>query len=367
MQVGMQSLRFNHPLPFNCCFALLLGLLVPVLTGVCAARQRKDVLQFTNGDRITCEIMRLDKGYLYVRLPYAQGEVGFDWTQVAHVESAEHFVVADNTGKRYTGTLQKAADATAPGEAEEMKVQVTGPSTSEVLSGKDVVKIDRTDTGFWQNLHGNLNGGLNYSKAQNRTQFNFQSNTSFQRTKWSMAANYQSSFSGGGDLSDLRNDLQLNGMRQLLSPHNFYMGLAEFLQSNEQQLDLRATFGGALGHVFSQSNNAFIIGYAGVIWNREQYSSQATVDRTGDSAEAIFGTQVNFFRFRTTSIVTDADVYPSLTDLGRVRFNLNTSMKLRVAKRLDWTLGYFLNYDSRPPQNLPKSDYGTTSGLAWRY
>jgi hypothetical protein len=248
-----------------------------------------------------------------------------------------------------------------------MKVLVTGASTSKMLLGKDVVDIDRTDSGFWQNLHGNLNGGLNYSKAQNRTQFNFQSNTSFQRTKWSMAANYQSSFSGGGNLSDLRNDLQLNGMRQLLSPHNFYMGLAEFLQSNEQQLDLRTTFGGALGHVFSQTNNALIFGYAGVIWNREQYSSQATVNRTGDSAEAIFGTQVNFFRFRTTSIVTDAQLYPSLTDLGRVRFNLNTSMKLRVAKRLDWTLGYYLNYDSRPPQNLPKSDYGTTSGLAWRY
>jgi len=83
-----------------------------VLAGVCSARERKDVLLFTNGDRITCEIMRLDKGMLYVRLPYARGEVGFDWSQIAQVESAESFVVADKRGKRYTGILQKVADGT---------------------------------------------------------------------------------------------------------------------------------------------------------------------------------------------------------------------------------------------------------------
>jgi hypothetical protein len=337
------------------------------LSGICFARERKDILQFNNGDRITCEIMRLDKGLLYVRLPYARGEVGFDWSQIAHVESAEMFVVVDKTGKRYTGTLQKVAIANAPEEAQEMKVQVTGAASSQVVSGKEVVEIERTDTGFWQNLHGDLNGGLNYSKQQSRTQFNFQSNSLFQRTKWSMAANYQINFSGGGDLSNLRNDLQLNIARQLRSPQNFYMGLAEFLQSNEQQLNLRTTLGGAVGHVFNHTNNSFINGYGGVIFNHEQYSSEATVGRTGNSAEAVLGTQLNFFRFRATDIVTTAQVYPSLTDLGRVRFDLNTSMKLRVAKRLDWTFGFFMNYDSRPPQSLPKSDYGSTSGLSWRY
>jgi hypothetical protein len=362
----MQNTSVYHRRSLLHCLVLPV-LLFLTLSGVCSARQRKDVLQFTNGDRITCEIMRLDKGYLYVRLPYARGEVGFDWSQVAHVESAERFVVADKTGRRYQGTLQQAADENTPAEPGEMKVQVTGSSTSQVLSGKEVVEIERTDISFWQNLHGDLNGGLNYSKAQNRTQFNFQSNTLFQRTKWSMGASYQSSFSGGGNLSDLRNDLQLNGTRQLRSPQNFYMGLAEFLQSNEQQLNLRTTIGGAVGHVFSHTNNSFITAYGGADWNGERYSSQATTGRTGNSAESVFGTQLNFFRFRTTDIVTTAQLYPSLTDLGRVRFDRNTSLKLRVARRLDWTFGYFLNYDSRPPQNLPKSDYGTTSGLAWRY
>ncbi len=347
-------------------FACLL-LIFSALCGVCVARPRKDVLHFANGDRLTCEIIKLEKGYLYVKLEYVDGTVAMDWSKIVGVESPQNFVVANKLGKRYTGTLQSVADGKASEHPPDLKIHVAGSSSSQVVPGKEVVEIERTDTSFWQNLHGGLDAGLNYSKQQNRTQYNFDTNALFQRTKWSMAAEYQSTFSGGGNVSNLRNDLQLNGARQLRSPRNFYMGLAEFLQSDEQQLNLRMTFGGALGHVFSHTNNTLITGYAGADWNREQYSSEATTGQTGNSAEAILATQVNFFRFKTTNILADARVYPSLTDLGRVRFDFNASLKLRLAKDLYWRAGYFLNYDSRPPQNLPKSDYGSTSSLGWTF
>jgi putative salt-induced outer membrane protein YdiY len=250
---------------------------------------------------------------------------------------------------------------------EELKVQVTGSSTSEMVSGKEVVEIEQTDTSFWQNLHGGIDAGFNYTKQENRAQYNFDSNIVFARAKWSTGADYKSSFSGGGDVSSLRNDLRLNGVRQLRSPRNFYMGFAEFLHNGEQQFDLRSTFGGALGHYFRQTNHSLIAAYGGVVWNREHYSSQATIGQGGDSAEAILGTQLNFFRFKTTNFLVDARVYPSLTDLGRTRFDLNTSLKLRIAKDLYWKLGYYLNVDSRPPQNLPKTDYGSTASLGWTF
>lgn len=359
----MQDMRVRFDRWFSHCSVWQILLLLTLST-VCAARDKKDVIQFTNGDRITCEIVKLDKGYLYVKLEYADGTVAMDWSKITHVESPQTFVVADKAGERYTGSLQTAAE---PETVEGLGVKVTGPSTSQIISSKEVVQIHRTDNTFWQNLHGGMDAGLNFSKQQNRTQYNFQSNATFERTKWLAGANYESSFSGGGGLSDLRNDLGLNITRQLLSPRNFYEGLADFLQSNEQQLDLRTTLGGAVGHMFSYTNHSFIAAFGGVDWNRERYSSEATVSRTGNSAETILGTQINFFRFKTTNILADARLYPSLTDLGRVRFNLNTSLKLRLAKDLYWKFGYFLNFDSRPPQNLPKSDYGSTSSLGWTF
>jgi Protein of unknown function, DUF481 len=363
MCLEMQHSSVYHPHSPGRCSAWL-PILVLALTAVCSAREKKDVLQFTNGDRITCEIIKLEKGYLYVKLDYADGQVAMDWSKIAHIESAQTFVVADTAGKRYTGSVQSSAQGTAP---EELKVQVAGPSTSQVLPNQDVVEIHQTETTFWQNLHGGVDAGLNFSKQQSRTQYNFQTNEHFERTKWLATANYESSFSGGGGLSDLRNDLRLNITRQLLSPRNFYLGLADFLQSDEQQLDLRTTLGGGIGHVFSYTNNTFFAAFIGGDWNRERYSAEATVGRTGDSAEAVLGTQINFFRFKTTNFLADARVYPSLTDQGRVRFDLNTSVKLKLAKDLYWKLGYYLNFDSRPPDALPKTDYGSTSSLGWTF
>ena len=288
-----------------------------------------------------------------------------DWSKITRVESPQSFVVADKDGTRYTGNLQTAEGKSPEGPAE-LKV-VTGASTARLVPAQEVVTIERTDTSFWQSLHGGLDAGLNYSKQQSRTQYNFDSNATFQRTKWSASGNYQSSFSGGGDISDLRNSLGLDLTRQLLSPRNFYAGLADFLQSEEQQLQLRTTLGGAVGHVFSNTNSSFITAYGGADWNRERYSYEAMSERNGNSAEAILGSQVNFFRFKTTNILADARVYPSLTDLGRVRFDFTTSVKLRVAKDLYWRLGYYLNFDSRPPEDLPKTDYGSTSSLGWTF
>jgi hypothetical protein len=366
MQVEMQPIRVRHQYSPRRCLAWLPFLLL-ALTGICPAREKKDVIQFRNGDRITCEIIKLEKGYLYVKLDYADGTVAMDWSKIVRVESPQSFVVADKAGERYTGSLQNPAEGTATQEPGELKVQVAGPSTSQVIAANEVVEIERTDTNFWTNLHGGMDAGLNFAKQQNRTQYNFQTNALYQRTKWSATANYESSFSGGGNITDLRNDLGLNVARQLLSPRNFYMGLADFLQSDEQQLDLRTTLGGAVGHMFSFTNRSFIAAFGGADWNNERYSSEATVGRTGNSAEAVLGTQINFFRFKTTNILADARLYPSLTDPGRVRFNLNTSLKFRVAKDLYWKFGYYLNFDSRPPQELPKTDYGSTSSLGWTF
>src|SRR5208283_4358501 len=122
--------------------SILQVLLFLTLAGVCSAREKKDVIQFTNGDRITCEIIKLEKGYLYVKLDYADGQVAMDWSKIAHIESAQTFVVADTAGKRYTGSVQSSAQGTAP---EELKVQVAGPSTSQVLANQDVVEIHQTE------------------------------------------------------------------------------------------------------------------------------------------------------------------------------------------------------------------------------
>jgi hypothetical protein len=123
----MQDSRVSHYAALVPRFALLV-LLCLTLGGACFARPKKDVIQFNNGDRITCEIIKLEKGYLYVKLEYAEGTVGMDWSKITRVESPQNFVIADKEGNRYTGSLRSAVEERNPAELAEMKVQVAGTS-----------------------------------------------------------------------------------------------------------------------------------------------------------------------------------------------------------------------------------------------
>jgi hypothetical protein len=81
----------------------------------------------------------------------------------------------------------------------------------------------------------------------------------------------------------------------------------------------------------------------------------------------MLGAELNFFRFKQTNILATAQLYPSITDAGRLRLDVNASSRLRIARDLYWNVSYYLNYDSRPPDNVPQSDDGLSSGLGWTF
>ncbi len=339
----------------------LLSALILVASGTSWARPKRDVLIMNNGDHITCEIIHLQRGYLYVKLDYGDGTVSLDWSKVASVDSPQQFVFADENGRRYTGTLQKLAV-----EAEQSERQVAPESVTPKLNGAEVVEIERSDVGFWRNQHGSIDFGLNFSKQASRTQYSLNAEDTYNREKWSASGNLASSLATGGG-SDLRNDLILKGGRQLRSPRTLAIGYNEFLQSGEQDLDLRTTIGGGLGHFFRYTNGMRILGLAGFVLDSERYSSGPRTGQTGNSMEGMIGSQVNFFTFKTMNILGTTQIYPSITDAGRVRLDVNASSRLRIARNLYWNVSYYLNYDSRPPSKTPQTDYGASSGLGWTY
>ncbi len=334
------------------------------LCSTCWARDKKDVIVFANGDRMTCEIMDLQKGYLYVRLANGEGTIAVDWTKVVRIESQYHFIVTNQRGERFISTLKNVAPEDSPDKYE---VQVTGSSSTDYIPSLEVVALQQNDVGFWTNLHGSVDSGLNYTKQQNRVQYNFDSSVIYAKPLWSAGADLGSNFSGGGSAQNFRFDLQTNVARQLRSPRNVYMGLLGFQHNGEQDLDLRTTVGAAIGHNFQMTNNSLIAAYAGADWNSEHYGNEATSGQTGNSAEAIVGANLSFFRFRTTNFLVNTQVFPSMTDPGRVRLDLNAAVKLRLAKRLYWSFSYYLNYDSRPPPGLIGTDYGSAGSIGWKF
>lgn len=328
----------------------------------CWARPRLDLIRFENGDHLRCEIVKLERGYLYVSMEQAEGTISLDWTKIAGITSPQSFVVEDSTGRRFTGSFEETRNV-----ADRGRLVVTGTGYTETLQVADVVLLEQTDASIWRNLHGSLNMGLNFTKQERRTQYNFSSSLRYAKQRWSATADYESSFAGGDTLNNLRNNARFAGLRQVRSKHNYATGVAELLQDSVQGLDLRLIAGGAFGRLLRNENTGRVAVYAGMIWNQERYTSTAPIDRTGNSLEGLLGLQLNFFKFKTTNFLFDSRVYPGMTETNRVRWDLNTSARLRIAKNLYWNLGFYLNYDSRPPQGLPKSDYGSTGSLGWSF
>ena len=140
----------------------VLGLsrLVPLLVLLAAAnlnaRPKKDVIRFRNGDKWTCEIKKLDHGFLAVSLDYVDGTVQVDWREVVSIESSQQFLVLDQTGRVFVGGLSPRAGR--PDQEPALTIR-SGPSEA-TIRGDEVSSIEQTEQNFWHGLHGGVSGGV---------------------------------------------------------------------------------------------------------------------------------------------------------------------------------------------------------------
>jgi hypothetical protein len=64
----------------------------------------------------------------------------------------------------------------------------------------------------------------------------------------------------------------------------------------------------------------------------------------------------------------DFRVFPSITDFGRWRANLNSDFRLELVSDLFWKLGVYFDYDSAPiSSDAATSDYGIVSGISYKF
>ena len=65
---------------------------------------------------------------------------------------------------------------------------------------------------------------------------------------------------------------------------------------------------------------------------------------------------------------TVLNVYPNLTDTGRVRAEFDSSLKWEIFNDLNWVLGVYSSYDNRPNSaQAEKVDYGINTSLNYEF
>ena len=58
---------------------------------------------------------------------------------------------------------------------------------------------------------------------------------------------------------------------------------------------------------------------------------------------------------------------PSVTDIGRAKFNSDVSYYLKIFRNFSWNVSFYGNWDTQPPEGFAGSDYGYSSGLKWTF
>jgi hypothetical protein len=326
--------------------------LVASLSVTARAQGRTDIVTLVNADRISGEVLRLERGRLEFKTDNA-GTLYLEWDKLRSVLTTRP---AD--GRRYLGSLVQA-----PSRA----ISVATLAGGVRLRMAEVTSITPIGRSFWRKLDGSMDAGFNYTQSSGVGQLTFNSDLVYRRPA-SQARLVGSMTLTRSDGDEERSDRASVDMSYQRSPWPrwFVLGFGRFETNESLGLTLRSQVGGAMGPRLINSNRAQMSVGAGVGVNDER---GVDVEPTRN-LEALLLFQSSYFTYDrpTTSLDVRLQYYPSLSNRGRHRAQLDTSVRQELLSDLFVALTLFNSYDSRPPNEAADSnDVGIIASIGWTY
>ncbi len=331
---------------------VLASLLLPA--GVCA-RSKTDLVYLVNGDRLTGEIKQLDRGILKLSTS-ALSTVNIEWADVDSLNSVYEFRLEDRAGHKRVGAIFMRHDRT---------VEVIRKGATYEVPRDSVVALTPLEASFWQQLDGSFSIGYSYTKSDKNTQLNTSGWVLRRTIERQLRFDFSSIVKSTAQTpTTVRYDVSLD-YRRLLKGILFAESTAKVGRNDEQGLDLRTSLSGALGANLVKSNRVQLVSSAGVSVNREFAADNTQTD----NIEGLVSVQHDIFAYNFPKIdyTTTLDVYPSFTNWGRIRADLNIHARREIVSDFFVELTFYDSYDNRPPANGQKTDYGLTFSLGWSF
>ncbi len=337
------------------CLALLAG-------SVPALADKTDIVQLRNGDRVTCEIKKLERGQLKVSTD-SMGTLYIEWKDVVRVTSKELYVIEKQDGSRLQGTL---AEADTDGKL--LLRDGNGAGEDRQVAMASVVWLDplKLDEQIIKRWDGSVSAGFDATKANNDTSLS----ASFDARR--RAEDFVLNFSGSvysrsqdGVEDSVRADFNAI-YRGLLEDRWFWAALGTFERNDELGIDLRTLGGAGYGRFLVQTGRTLWSVTGGLALVNEQLAGDEDA-RT--SVEALFSADYEFFTYDTpkTTLTTSLTVFPSLTESGRVRSQLDFALRRELITDLFVEISVYDSYDSQPPDDGEKNDYGIVTSLGYTF
>jgi hypothetical protein len=331
---------------------LLLAFAPPVLAA------KTDIVVFTNGDRVTGEIKKLEAGILQYSTD-TMGTVSIEWRFIETIITDKQQIIETVDGTRWLGKLQKPE-----GSEDVQVVTVRGPVE---IDPRDMVSAWPVEATFLDKMDLKIGVGYDYARATDITNFNASADFLYRTDQRIVDASLRADLTRqpGVEEDQNRQEIRINHQR-LLQDRKFRAVLAGYEVNEAIGLNRRLYAGGAFGRYLVKSNRNWLNAAAGLIATREQ-----TVEREEvSSVEGLLAGTWRHFRFvdPERTLETSLALFPSLTESGRWRGNFRTTFRLELVSDLFWSMEYYYNFDSRPLDvGAQEIDYGINTGLGWSF
>ncbi|HET9702543.1 MAG TPA: DUF481 domain-containing protein [Vicinamibacterales bacterium] len=320
------------------------------------AQPRTDVITLHNGDRVTGEVERLDRGQVEFKTDDI-GTIYLEWDKVSSVVSVNQFEIITTDGSRFLGTL---------GAQPPRQLLVTNALGQLTLPMAEVSAIRPIGSSFWQRLDGSFDLGFSYTKSSEVAQLNLNTTTIYRRPALEARLTGSATLTRAVDEeNDDRGTLQTSVFRY--RGQRWYLGVGGGVETNDGLgLILRTQVGGTAGVRWVNSNHAQLWTGAGLSVNNEQGEDTEPTQ----NVEAIANLRASYYTYDRprTNIDFSFEYYPSLSDFGRQRIQLDAALRREVWKDFFVSVTVFDSFDSRPPN--PESntnDVGVVLSFGWTY
>jgi hypothetical protein len=338
--------------------AVQLAFVIPLLTAAVGsfARDKTDIVTLDNGDRITGEIIELEHGQLQLKTD-ALGTVLIEWPRVAGLSSSVVFMVEHLGGQNDYGQLS--------GGDGRLIVDDDGHMVELPLS--DVARLGPVQDSFLARVRGSTSLGTNYAKATGIKVSSLRFDAEYRGRDTLATLSVAADVTSSPDASTNQRLLVDFSDRFLLEGTRFWAVLGSFERNPDMGIDGRPQAGIAIGQSLHRTPDSDFVAYVGLAVNRESVDESGQ-DRTNGLAVAGLDWRIYRFTLPETTLTSGLQVFPNISDFGRVRARLNVALTHKFTRSFTFNISLYDDYDNRPPgTRVITNDYGIVTGLGYTF
>ena len=232
----------------------------------------------------------------------------------------------------------------------------------------DVALIRTLGRGFWAKVDGTIDAGYNYTRSSGVAQLNVNSDTVYRQPAAQTRLTASATITEKNDDSGRDDRGSVEALVPSLSMAALVRDRSGSVRKQRERRDQTAIAGWGGGRSASDQHQQGAIGDRGR-YRRSTTNKVVDVEPTQNiEGLLIFRTSYYTYDRPRTNLDVSIQYYPSLSNVGRHRLQVDAGVKRELWKDFFASLNFYNTFDSRPPNpSAEQNDVGFVFSLGWSY